>query len=146
MNARDFLDLAMRLSNEDSEADLRTSVSRAYYGAFHTAVQLLAELGVSLPAGPESHQKVRFCLMESGEPLGVAAGTQLHELRTARNRADYDLVDTRYGVKMNALSEIHSAQVVLRSLDLCRREPIRSRFRAKVRDYAANVLRLPVRE
>ena len=91
MTPSDFLDLASRLVVSGTEAAFRTAVSRAYYGAFHSAALLIKEMGVSLPIGPESHQKVRYCLMESGEKPGLQAGESLQILRKHRNQADYDL-------------------------------------------------------
>lgn len=49
MNPADFIALAVKLSNSQEEADLRTAVSRAYYGAFHSARQLLEECGIGFP-------------------------------------------------------------------------------------------------
>ena len=94
--------------------------------------------------GPESHQKIRFCLMECGEPSGLKAGEGLHLLRKQRNVADYDLQDAKNIRAQNALAQVQNARVILGLLAACRKEPVRTRFRAKVRDYAAHVLRLPV--
>ena len=144
MIPNDFLDLAARLSNGANEADFRTSVSRAYYGTFHAAVQILVEAGISLPIGPESHHKVRLCLLECGERPGFQAGSELQTLRKQRNIADYDLRDSINQDEKNAQTQVQNARVILGLLDACRQEPARTRFRAKVRDYAANVLRLPI--
>ena len=144
MPPNDFVELAARLSNGDNEAEFRTSVSRAYYGTFHAAVQILVEAGILLPVGPESHHKVRLCLLECGEPAGFRAGSRLQTLRKQRNLADYDLRDTINQDEQNAKSQVQIARVILGLLDACRQEPTQTRFRAKVRDYAANVLRLPV--
>jgi uncharacterized protein (UPF0332 family) len=146
MIPNDFVDLAARLSNGNNEAEFRTSVSRAYYGTFHAAVQILVEAGILLPVGPESHHKVRLCLLECGEPAGFRAGSRLQTLRKQRNIADYDLQDSINQDEKNAKSQVEIARLILRLLDTCRQEPARTRFRLKVRDYAANVLRLPVTE
>jgi uncharacterized protein (UPF0332 family) len=144
MNPTDFLDLAARLVPSGTEAAFRTAVSRAYYGAFHTAVLLIKELGVALPVGPESHQKVRYCLMESGEAMGLQAGISLQILRQHRNQADYDLDKSSEFDAKRALQRIERARGILDLLQKCREEPARTRFRFKLRSYAANVLRLPV--
>ena len=144
MKPADFLDLAEHLLTHGTEAALRTAVSRAYYGAFHRAVLLIREMGVALPVGPESHQKVRFCLMESGEASSLRAGDMLQSLRQDRNLADYDLAaSTKFNTKF-AHQHIVRAREVLSLLGKCGEEPARSRFRNKLRDYAANVLRLTV--
>jgi len=144
MDPTEYLDLAARLIADGTEAAFRTAVSRAYYGAFHTAVLLIKEMGVSLPVGLESHQKVRYCLMESGEAPGLQAGDTLQVLRQDRNRADYDLDKSATFNARSALQRINRARAVLGLLQNCRAEPVRSRFRVKLRDYAANALRLPV--
>jgi uncharacterized protein (UPF0332 family) len=144
MNPVDFLDLAVELVGSGSEAAFRTAVSRAYYGAFHTAVVLIREMGVYLPAGPESHQKVGYCLMECGEAPGWQAGDSLQFLRKHRNQADYDLDKSTAFDAKRAIQRIDRARETVGLLRECREEPVRSRFRVKLRDYAANVLRLPV--
>ena len=49
MNPRDFLDVADELIAGPSEAYWRSSVSRAYYAAFHVADQLLTQCGFVVP-------------------------------------------------------------------------------------------------
>ena len=144
MNPTEFLDLAGRLITDGTEAAFRTAVSRAYYGAFHSAVLLIKEMGVSLPVGPESHQKVRYCLMESAEAPALQAGDSLQILRKHRNQADYDLGESPLFNATNTLPRIDRAREIVALLKKCSEEPIRSRFRVKLRDYAANVLRLPI--
>ncbi|HEX7380161.1 MAG TPA: hypothetical protein VF278_23775, partial [Pirellulales bacterium] len=66
MSPNDFVSLAVKLSNSAHEAELRTAVSRAYYGAFHSARDLLEDCGISFPPkellGADVHRKIRFCL------------------------------------------------------------------------------------
>ena len=144
MAPTDFLDLAARLMADGTEAAFRTAVSRVYYGEFHAAVLLIRGMGVSLPIGPESHQKVRYCLMESGEAAGLQAGDSLQILRQDRNRQDYDLdASAVFNKHHAALLRVNGARAVLGLLQNCRAEPVRSRFRVKLR-IAASVLRLPV--
>ena len=133
MNPTELLDLASRLISDGTEAAFRAAVSRAYYGAFHSAVLLIKEMGVSLPVGPESHQKVRFCLMESAEAPALQAGDSLQVLRKHRNQADYDLDESTLFDAPNTLRRIQRAREILGQLKACREEPIRSRFRVKVR-------------
>ncbi len=47
MDACDFISLAIRLSNSDQEADLRTAVGRACYASFHLAKQLVYANAIS---------------------------------------------------------------------------------------------------
>ena len=146
MDPDDFLALAAQLNSLGAEAALRTAVSRAYYSAFHSAVALIKEMGVALPVGPESHHKVRYCLMESGEPDGLAAGTSLQTLRKYRNVADYDLAASAEFNATKVRDCIGQARLIIDRLQRCREGGSGMRFRVKLRDYAANVLRLPVTE
>ncbi len=49
MNWRDFMVLATRLAAGTTEADWRTTISRAYYAAFHVGRRLFADLRFSVP-------------------------------------------------------------------------------------------------
>lgn len=51
MTGRDFIDCA----------DLRSAASRAYYGAFHSARELLESVGIRLPKTEQMHLKVAYC-------------------------------------------------------------------------------------
>jgi uncharacterized protein (UPF0332 family) len=146
MSPDELLSLADQLLPFGTEAAFRTVVGRAYYGAFHSAVALINEAGVSLPAGPESHTKVRYCLMESGESSAQEAGRVLHTLRTLRNTADYDLAAAKEFSLPKAQKCLGQARLVLDRLKQCQQGAGGTRFREKVRDYAGNVLRLTVRK
>ncbi len=144
MNPIDFLELATQLVSSGTEAAYRTAIGRSYYAAFHSAALLIKEMGVALPVGPESHQKVRYCLMESGEAMGLRAGNSLQLLRKQRNVADYDLDKSAEFNAKGALQWIERARAILEVLQNCREEPARTRFRDGLRNYAANVLRLSI--
>ncbi|HEX5447201.1 MAG TPA: hypothetical protein VFW87_25525 [Pirellulales bacterium] len=95
MDPCDFISLAIRLSNSDQEADLRTAVGRAYYASFYLAKQLVEDCGVRWPRkdifGAEIHSKVRYCLSESSNADAMLASDKLWSLRDLRNKADYEL-------------------------------------------------------
>ena len=77
--------------------------------------------------------------MESGETPGLQAGDSLQILRKHRNQADYDLDESTVFNATSTLQRINRARAILDLLQECREEPARSRFRVKLRDYAANV-------
>lgn len=64
MEPAEFISLAVRLSNSPREADLRTAVSRAYYGSFHLTRDLLQDCGVQFSGKDlymaEIHRKLRY--------------------------------------------------------------------------------------
>ena len=115
MNPDEFLNLALRLSNSDREADRRSAVSRAYYALFHTARLLLDACGVTCPQSAESHDRIAKCLQHSGVAEVVVAGRESNSLRTIRNHADYRLDDRRFGdgrfiqIQLGAVRKIHQA-------------------------------------
>ena len=57
MTGRDFVACAEQFARGPTEAVLRSTVSRAYYGAFHEALALLHACGVWLPKTEQVHVK-----------------------------------------------------------------------------------------
>src|SRR4051812_7227358 len=114
MTGRDFLTLAARLALGAEEADWRTAVSRAYYAAFHAARSLLTDLGFAVPREERAHKYLAFRLTNA--PVGRAprVGLDLDNLRTERNRADYDL-DDPFDVAA-AVQHVRIAEQVLQAL------------------------------
>lgn len=80
-NPIDFLRLAKRFAKGD-EANVRTSISRSYYGSFLLARE---KLGVKLRI-PEVHQKV----IQNLYGKNPVVANNLHSLRRLRNLSDYD--------------------------------------------------------
>lgn len=144
MDGSDFIDLADDLLTHHSEARCRTSVSRAYYGAFHVARHVIESNGVVLPKGPESHNKLQMCLQHCGDKDVLQAALMLGSLRSDRNTVDYDLVDAKFTKTQNVQLRIASAKDIITRLAACDQEPLRSTVHAAVRQYATNVLRLQV--
>jgi len=106
---RDFILLAKSLAAEGaSEADVRTAISRAYYGSF-----LLARSQTRLDdlRGPEVHRLVLESLYRLELPH---LATRLHTLRTMRNEADYDTTKTITPV--SARKSIRLAELVVTGL------------------------------
>lgn len=135
MTGDDFVVCAERLARSSAEADLRSAVSRAYFGAFHAARSLLQESGVRLPKTEQVHVKVGFCLQDCGEANAGRAGQQLEVLRLER-RADYDLDDDRFTDGRKAQSEVARARDILGALEQCRSTPAAAEFKTKVRVQA----------
>ena len=142
MTGNDFIVLAEKLAGVGGFAECRSAVSRAYYGAFHSALDLLASAGIFFPPGPESHQKLRFCLLESGVLQAIEAGEKLESLRRERNRADYDLRQTRSEKVEFARRQVIIAAEITVCAGQCGDEPAWAQFRPSVRAYAEKVLRM----
>ena len=88
-----YLGLAQELFEQAStsplkDADLRSSISRAYYAAFHRARSRLYEKwGISLPTDATAHIEIRRELRLRGQQRIVVI---LNRMRVDRNKADYD--------------------------------------------------------
>lgn len=150
MDPLEFISVALRIANTDREADRRTAVGRAYYGAFHVARQFLLDCGLYFSPkqtyAAEIHTRVRYCLLESGNPDAVHAGNRLFALRNQRNAADYDLDSTSFKSMASTFAMVRIAPEIVDALERCRLEPGFSETRGKIRIYARDVLRMTVRE
>ena len=92
MEPKAFLDLADDLKNKsDSEAALRTSVSRSYYALHNLLSQFIKDSGFFLPKTAKRHDLVCRWLHNCGVTCVSLIAKQLDELRDDRNDADYDL-------------------------------------------------------
>lgn len=146
MRSSDFLALAFRLSSSTEEADLRTCVSRAYYGAYRAAIEFLENCGVTLPRSVDSHTKFRWCLDEAKHPAASLASAQLDSLRLDRNQADYDLRNKRFQKRSNVVMSLQGARDVVDALATCNTAADRLILAENIRKYAKNVLNLPAGE
>ncbi len=115
MTGRDFLPLARHLLGIGDEPARRSAVSRAYYAAFHVARDLLADLGFTTPRADRAHEYLYRRLNNSGSAVVRVAANQLHDLRSLRNRADYDLA-APFSAAL-ATSQVAAAEYVIQTLD-----------------------------
>jgi uncharacterized protein (UPF0332 family) len=146
MDGSEFLSVVLRLLNSNREADLRSAVSRAYYGVFHIARALVEECGVTLPKAAQAHDKLQWCLSQSGHPDAVLAAAKLSSLRADRNEADYDIQSARFRSPMSVQIIIRAAQEIVIAVSICNSEPHLSNLRPKIRAFAKDHLQLPVTE
>ena len=99
MNPQDFLQTAQNLSNSQYEADMRSSISRAFYAALHTALNALpAQRKPDLTTHDKSsHSKVIAAYdgwSKTIEPKRTdkrLIKEGLVELKRLRKQADYEL-------------------------------------------------------
>src|SRR5689334_15946755 len=93
MNGTDFIQFAGRLAARPHEPAVvyRTAASRAYYGAFHLAQDLLVQLGFVPSRLDNAHVFVQHLLIGSGHVGAASAGRLLENLHGSRLKADYDL-------------------------------------------------------
>src|SRR5262245_54000309 len=135
----DLLSLADDWIANATEAEWRSAVSRAYYGAFHAARDLFVDLGFAVPRGAQAHAYLWIRLSNCGDPSLVQAGADLADLLRRRNFADYDIqLDLD---QSTALTWVQLARAVSQQLAGGHVEPVRSQITAAIRDYERNVLR-----
>jgi hypothetical protein len=114
MNPQEFLDLADELALGVREGDWRTSVSRAYYAAFHAVRLLFTKAGFVVPQGEQAHAYLWRRLSNSGHPDTIQAGRDLSDLRRVRNWAEYDLA--RPFPQTTAIGRV-AAAIIIRLLE-----------------------------
>jgi uncharacterized protein (UPF0332 family) len=140
MGETGFLDVADELSTGSREADWRSASSRAYYAAFHKARRLLLRNGFVVPRGEQAHAYLWLRLSNSQHPDVVNAGLALNDLRTARNRADYD-VDAPVA-HTECVDHVGIATSIIRLLHHLANEPaILTRVVEAIKIYERDVLR-----
>ena len=139
MKPVEFLRLAEHLAAGNTEAEWRSAVSRAYYGAFHEAQLLLERCGVQLRSGMESHLKVAYCLQNSTDKAVARAGTKLAALRRVRNDADYQLITARFDALL-AIAQVVDCKEIAQTF----RAADPAIVRVGMREYARDILRLIV--
>ena len=138
MDPREFLTLARQLALASNEAAWRSAVSRAYYAAFHVAKQLLEDLGFAVPRADRAHGHVWLRLSNCGDLEVQDTGTDLNELRSDRNMADYDLArPLRLAVMRNQLL---SAADIIRVLETASLDPTRTAITNAMKVYERDVL------
>lgn len=117
----DYLKLAESLTRDPiapgpEEASLRTAISRAYYAAYRSALNLAAARGEISPAGTAGdHGLVIIHFQRATDPARQKIGARLSRLRSNRNQADYD--DVFHGrLADTARSSVALARNVLTAL------------------------------
>ena len=139
MDFRTFVALAEALAAGGTEAEWRTAVSRAYYGAFHVACDLFDALGFDVRKADRAHGYAHLRLENSSDEAVSEAGSKLHDLLKRRNRADYD-----QRAKFNATDAddaVEEARLIIEALDDAFTEPTRSQITDAIKKYERDVLK-----
>jgi hypothetical protein len=98
-----------------SEAQQRSSVSRAYYAAFILARNHLRDVDlIPIPKTGQAHVLVAQTYEFAPDPRRIQIGVQLRRLRTDRNICDYD--DTVAGLPSLALQSVTRARLIIADL------------------------------
>jgi uncharacterized protein (UPF0332 family) len=126
MTGDEFLTLAGRIvatpTLGNAEARLRTATSRAYYGAFHLAVAILATWGFKVKRNAYGHQEVYNLFWGSGHSEARKVASLLDDLRTERIAADYRMDDQRFSESETAMMCVEMGLAVRLALERCQSE------------------------
>ena len=133
MTGNDLISLAGHLiANKafgNAEARHRSAVSRAYYGAFHLALEFLKlECQTTVKSNHTGHQEASNLFFGTNHPDAQDAARLLDELRSLRNAADYDLHKPRLVSEANARIDVEVASDFVSCLQRCNTEPVRSQI------------------
>lgn len=138
MDPRDFLTLARQLALVNTEAAWRSSVSRAYYAAFHVARQLLEDLNFTVPHADRAHAHLWLRLSNCGDRQVEMAGMRLNDLRRERNGSDYNLARPLHRAVMQ--NQLPVAAWVIQILEAAALEPTRTQITDAMKIYERDVL------
>jgi uncharacterized protein (UPF0332 family) len=143
MDATDFITFASQLAVQTNPTppQCRSAVSRAYYGAFHSAMNFLAGLGHSCPIH-NAHVWVVEMFGNCNVDEAVEISGLLDGLRLSRREADYDLAKVAAETKSNAMLRVERAKDIESRLDRCSAVAISTRIKAGV---AAHRKKIPGR-
>jgi uncharacterized protein (UPF0332 family) len=145
MNPTEFIQYGVRALAGGTEVHYRSAVSRLYYGAFHTAKDILAmRCGIDIPIH-EAHAKLPKCLMSADDLAVRDAGRKLDSLRQMRRIADYELGDPSPQSSRWAHRQMHLALQVLHLLEQWQTQATFEQTAETIRLFARDVLKLGVR-
>jgi len=96
MDPKAFLDFAHELTKRTDEAALRTCVSRSYYALFNSMAQFIEEHIGRLSHSAADHDKVVFYFNNCSVADITEVASALNDLRSDRNRADYQLDEIQF--------------------------------------------------
>ena len=116
MNPADFIALAGTIVGR-GPAGARSAVSRAYYGAFHAASDLLADLEYDCPRNGKAHSLVPQFLQASADVDAQLAGGLLSDLHSERVKADYRIRDAGVETLSYGKAGVETASTVLHHLE-----------------------------
>jgi uncharacterized protein (UPF0332 family) len=126
MDGREFLDVAERLAQGNTEADWRTATGRAYYGLMQEMNAALLRWGFGPARRDRVHTFVRLHFIYASDGELKAIGIILEQLVSLRNLADYQLtMRGSFATPDAAKQAVLDARNALTRLDAIDRDPVR---------------------
>lgn len=134
ITGQDFIQLAsLWAAAANNEAMCRSSISRAYYGAYHiTRTFLESDLQLKQFPRDQTHHKFPVALQKSGVDDAKAAGDILLDLREQRRNADYEITENRSCTKETARESVALADKVRTLLKSCSDDTMRDQMRENI--------------
>jgi uncharacterized protein (UPF0332 family) len=131
----EFIQFAGKLAafSPPSEPALRSAVSRAYYGAYHTALELLEK--ASIQDKSRNHGKNVQKLQNSGNIICKTAGDLLSDFQSQRVKADYELQSAGFGTPTLAFRAVEVAAKIRDLLSQCHDERTLAEVKAGIAAY-----------
>jgi len=139
MDPRDFLDIAKKLSQGGTAAEYRTAISRAYYATYHVGADFLKGIGCTISKGPTGHEEVIRNLSHCGDLELAKVGSQLTDLRSQRNNADYRLDNTKYDKQRASQAVTMQSERMIQALDRCGSGSRRDEIARAVKEYSRKI-------
>ncbi|MFC1758813.1 hypothetical protein ACFL2H_08600 [Planctomycetota bacterium] len=141
MHPKEFITISGRIAGQGA-AGARSAISRAYYGAFHTALLFLEDVDCTLPRNSNQHSLVQHALSNSSIDPAYDAGTLLSDLHGERIKADYRLENTNIETLASAQVAVEMADTISRLVgtlaESLREDPTRLQvFKDEVSDMLA---------
>ncbi len=109
--------IALQTQGNEKEACHRVAISRAYYAAFHKAMEAALDFGLlsACPSGPDAHMFVFRAYAHGKTRNHEIIADDLDTLRKARNKADYETAWSNAATQSNA--ELRKARRILQNLN-----------------------------
>lgn len=139
MDGREFLEVAKSLINGNKEAEYRSAVSRAYYGAYNFAVQLLESWGFHVEKGTGGHGKTRYRFSQCGVSDLKDAASKLADLHSRRIDADY-LKKENVGKQKTASLYVNLGEEIVKTFELCIHDPTKTKVIEGIREYDSSLI------
>jgi uncharacterized protein (UPF0332 family) len=139
MDPRDFHKLATELVAGVTPAKIRTAINRAYYAAHHVGAELLKGMGFKIEKGSQCHAGVYHRLNNCGDKEIIKAGSQLGDLQSERNKADYRLDNKDIEDQKTAQMAVEQSRRIIQTLDGCRGEVKIAQIKKEIQEWERKV-------
>jgi len=118
MDPQQFQYLASGLAEHGtSEPEFRTAISRSYYAVYNVGINLLKDMGFTIPRNSNPHVFMPQHFKFSGNIELIEAAEKIKDLKTKRQHADYELDRTDVEQQQNAKTHVYSADRVINTLE-----------------------------